>query len=356
MKKTVSGIFLLSGFLAALCHTSCVMDMDILGSRWKKTESFNSAAYPEFRITGDAFRILILADIQLEYFSKDDDKAFGTSIVSRTLDMITADIKTYEPDLLILLGDNVGGAGFFNRIEAERLLTFLDSFRIPYAPVIGNHDGETFFSNKNDNCEERISEFFRKGRYSLFREGPVNLGIGNYGINIADENGIIVYSLILMDNGTDEYFSEEQVEWYQWFVEGVSAARYGAYSPMDDKVVPSMFFFHIPLPETYSLYEELNAANPALAAECFRESISGNILNYGMFDKMKELKSTTHLFFGHDHRNLLNSEYQGIRFIYCLKTGICNYHDKDRIGTTLVTIQDDAGKINVTVEFKNNMF
>jgi hypothetical protein len=60
-----------------------------------------------------------------------------------------------------------------------------------------------------------------------------------------------------------------------------------------------------------------------------------------MFQKMKGLQSTTHIFFGHDHHNMLCYKYQGIYFVYGSKTGICAYHDADRVGTTLVTLKDD---------------
>ena len=76
-----------------------------------------------------------------------------------------------------------------------------------------------------------------------------------------------------------------------------------------------------------------------------------------MFEKMKEMQSTTHLFFGHDHLNILDIEYQGIRFFYCLKTGICSYYDADRIGTTLVTIFSDpygTDEVDIRVEFNNH--
>jgi hypothetical protein len=44
------------------------------------------------------------------------------------------------------------------------------------------------------------------------------------------------------------------------------------------------------------------------------------------------------MFFGHDHRNLLNYEWQGANLVSRLKTGLCSYWDADRIGGTLITI------------------
>jgi len=325
------------------CSVSCGIDINLLNNNWQINNSYNYDDYPVLRKTGENFLILLLTDTQLEYSSYGQ---LDFSAISQTFSMIHADIQTYKPDLIILLGDNAAGAGFFNAIEGERLITFLDSFKIPYAPIMGNHDGEGFLWSSDDNRKEVIAKIFEKGRYSLFKRGPVNLGVGNYKINIVDEEGSLFFNLIMMDNSRD-YFNHDQVEWYKWIVTGVNSKT--------GIIVPNMLFFHIPLPETSDLYKELSVSNPELASEYFWEPVSGeNSLNYGMFEMIKEMQSTTHLFFGHDHLNILNSEYQGIRFVYGLKTGTCNYCDKDRIGTTLITLkanQDDENTIEILIEY-----
>ena len=159
------------------------MDMDLLSNYWKNSDPYNFAVYPNLKKHRDEFKIMLLTDIQLEYFSNSGIPKFGFSAISQSLNMIAEDIKTYQPDLLILPGDNIAGAGFFKAIEGERLITFLDSFKIPYAPIIGNHDGEGYFAKNDDNREEFIAKIFGKGRYSLFQRGPVNLGVGNYRIH-----------------------------------------------------------------------------------------------------------------------------------------------------------------------------
>jgi hypothetical protein len=94
--------------------------------------------------------------------------------------------------------------------------------------------------------------------------------------------------------------------------------------------------------------EELKNTNPLLAAQCFGETPAVHSGNSGMFEKMKGLQSTTQMLFGHDHENVLYYQYEGIYFVYGLKTGPCSGHDKDKLGTTLITLKDD---LTVTVEF-----
>jgi hypothetical protein len=239
--------------------------------------------------------------------------------------------------LLVLTGDNVSGT--FNKSLGERLIAFLDTLEVPYALVMGNHDGEGFWNN------EKMGGIFGSGKYSLFSPGPDNIhGTGNYGVNIVDDRNRVLYGLVMLDSnryrgGGYDYIYPDQIAWYEWYVQGISA----------DTPVKTMAFFHIPLPEINDIRTEMQNSDAALASDVFREDPCPPTENTGLFSKMKELKSTTHMFFGHDHVNLLNYNYQGIQFVYGLKTGTCSYYNLDRLGTTLITLKDD---LSVTVEFK----
>ena len=115
-------------------------------------------------------------------------------------------------------------------------------------------------------------------------------------------------------------------------------------------IFPSITFFHIPLPEIYEIKTEIEAEHPEYAADAFREPPCPPEINTGMFAKIKELNSTKAVVFGHDHVNVLNYEYQGVQFVYGLKTGICSYYNADRIGYTLITIHNDQ---TIDVQFIN---
>lgn len=61
--------------------------------------------------------------------------------------------------------------------------------------------------------------------------------------------------------------------------------------------------------------------------------------NTGMFEAMKELGSTKGVFCGHDHVNFSIIDYQGIKLAYGLKSSNYIYHDNDKLGGRLITIQ-----------------
>ena len=47
------------------------------------------------------------------------------------------------------------------------------------------------------------------------------------------------------------------------------------------------------------------------------------------------------MFMGHQHKVATSTFYDGIRLTYGLKTGTGDYHDRDMLGTTKITISQD---------------
>ena len=58
-------------------------------------------------------------------------------------------------------------------------------------------------------------------------------------------------------------------------------------------------------------------------------------------NKIKELGSTKAMFFGHDHINNFEVDYQGVKFCYGIKSTDRIYHDVDMMGCQTITIHDD---------------
>ena len=68
-------------------------------------------------------------------------------------------------------------------MQAAKLMEFLDSFKIPYTLVFGNHDCEM-----GSTCnKEELAELYKQGKYCIFSEGRKELtGLGNFLINLVD--------------------------------------------------------------------------------------------------------------------------------------------------------------------------
>lgn len=286
---------------------------------------------------GRNFKILVLADTQI---SKDNRK--GTKHVFGLIDEL---IKKTNPDFVVTLGDNTQGQ--YSDKMAEKLSNYLSSYNIPWAVVLGNHDSE----GRKD--RPWFGNHYEVARNSLFKYGPSNIhGVGNYSVNLKDENGDIIYSLIMLDSNTYRNYDEgkgydfihrDQMNWYKWQIQGVSTTQYGKNDIQESKIVPSMCFFHIPLQEFADAAEfvkEGGSVSEVMGAN--NEGVTSSKINSGFFDLMKGLNSTTHVFCGHDHINNLSVNWKGIKLSYGLKSGKTSYFDENLQGGTLITIAAES--------------
>ena len=328
---------------------------------------------------GKDFKILNLADIQYSDV-KDIGKRSYTEETIKTL------IEQEKPDLILMTGDQTWTAT--QRSSIKSLIKFMDSFKIPWAPVFGNHDGE---GNADKNW---LADRYEESEYCLFKKGPNNIGgVGNYIINIM-EGDKIVESIIMMDSGVwrnypdesehfmysdalkndyegeeksknykeyklnddgtrqqaqygtgYEFIAESQIAWYKWAIEGAAKIN-GGTAPESTAV------FHIALPEYYEAYLQWldSGFDPNMGFGEMREQVCCPLINSGFFDVMKELGSTKNVLVGHDHINTFSVMYEGIRLTYGLKTGDRCYINDDLNGGTVLTLTD-KGITNVEHKF-----
>lgn len=298
------------------------------------------------------FVILNLTDIQL-----DNEEALGETgeQVKRNTDRLVAEVK---PDLITLTGDNAWGDRAY-----LKLIEMLDAYGIPWAPVMGNHDGQ--------GCPNEFWCAYRllHAKNCLFRCGPADMGYGNYIINIT-QDGEILHTLYMMDthseieednvNGTAgsgyDHLWENQMAWYAWAVDGIADT---AGMPVESTV-----FLHIPLYEYKAAWEaatggkdwEPGRDDPFLgtyAETSFgvrHENGGWSPQSNGFFGLLKEKGSTKNVVCGHDHVNDSSIEYQGIRLTYALKDGPGCYWEPELNGGTVLKI-NGAGRATVAHQF-----
>lgn len=301
-------------------------------SAWQGEESFDIEKISVLeKQEGKAFKILQLTDTQL-------DVPRSTEYLKSSIDTL---VEQAKPDLIVLTGDMT--AGVFTHFHVNTLIDILDSYKIPWAPVFGNHDREL-----NANLYYQ-SKQFSKSEYCLFKEGPANVqGVGNYVINVK-EGEKYVYSLFMIDSNANrkyivdgeevdgyDYIYPSQIEWYADNVNKISQEA--------GKIVPSIAFFHIPLPEFATAFDMATEGNKdaELLYGVKKEGVCCPLENTHLFDKMVELKSTTNICVGHDHVNDYVVKYKGITMSYGLKTGDFSYYDEERNGGTVISIDDDG--------------
>ena len=297
---------------------------------WDKATQFDlKDANHLVKKDGEDFSILLFSDIQI---------GVSVSKATQAFKMMDDLVDQTNPDFIMTAGDNT--YFILSGILSRPIVNRMESYGIPWATVLGNHDSEGI-ADRN-----WVGNQYEAAEHSLFEMGPENIyGVGNYVVDIVDESGKTVYAMVMMDSNAEreyedgkdyDYIHSDQIQWYEWVMKG-----------MED--VPSILFFHIPLPEykeVKTMWEsgELDAVTTFGEA---REEVCSPPENTGMFDKVLEYGSTTHIFVGHDHINNLSAEYKGVRLTYGLKTGLTCYADDDMQGATLITIKDGTNEVIV---------
>lgn len=306
------------------------------------------------------FKILILSDLQ------DTNEP-----QQETTDMITSAIGKTEPDLIVLLGDNI--AGWWKGVDKTQTDEAIDSVAesieasgIPFALVFGNHDHEGLASEENGYEEEAAKEYIlhRFQNYSncLAIEGEEMTGVGNYNLTIKDSAGEKdIFNLWFMDSnpytpeeegGGYGYVHEDQTEWYQRVSNELKEQNGGV--PM-----PSLLFQHIIVPEVYEMLTEVpEGTEGAVRGNGGHEDkyyiandeyiYQGEVnegpcppnVNHGQFESWVEQSDIIGAFFGHDHTNDFAGEYQGIKLVACPETGFYSYGDQHGVRTITLDEND----------------
>lgn len=331
--------------------------LDNFFENWSANDAYTADYAVNIEKTpGKDFVILNFADIQLS-----DDNLYGED-GDFTRELLDAKIKEVKPDLITLTGDNVScEMGYI------WLVDFLDSYKIPWAPVMGNHDG----NNGNRILEGWDSYVLSHAKYCLYKFGPKDMGYGNYVINIT-ENGKIIHTLYMMDTHSNASDTEagvinqtvdadgnvvsgydglwaNQIEWYKWAVKGTEK--------LAGRNVESSLFIHIPIKE-YRTARDLmcdyidsdNDGNPDRWV--LKEGQAGFGLNgedvcdpqgnNGFFAELLKLDSTKNIIAGHDHKNMLSLNYEGVNLNYGLKSGHGSYYSDEMMGASTLTIDSDG--------------
>lgn len=327
MKKGVKAM--LGVFMAVVLIVSSVFA--VIGLYGRKYERAQDVAYSVLQIT----------DIHILNNEKKDAKAFKT---------ITAMVEKTDPDMIVVTGDITSEKE--NYTAFKTFCTFMEKFDIPWAFVFGNHEGLDIPYEPGEVLDpekiadkKTLSDYLESLDHCIYERGDEETdGMGNYYYNVTDENGKVITSLIMMDsNSYDEqnegydHFHDNQIQWYENTVKAIAKEVNGD----ESKVVPSLAFFHIPMKEYMTAYDDAKGTDRLLWGFRFPKEDGTPAIDDGMFEKMVELGSTKGCFAGHDHMNNYEVEYQGIRLSYGLSCDHNIYVVPFR-GGRLIEIKEDG--------------
>jgi len=290
-----------------------------------------------FREDG-TFKILQFTDLHLTYGFDHNDQA--------TLRLIKLAAMAESPDLIVFTGDQTMSPS--NRRLYSRWIKHVDALGIPWAFVFGNHDAESGAS------KESLSKMaLKNGKHTVFELGPSTIeGIGNYFIRLLpQESDETRYVLFFLDSNEHRVYDlqEDKKFWYDYIYENQIAWYEDMVLKVNDhagSIVPSLAFFHIPLPEYHDVVD-----NPALIKTGSRFELPCTpYVNTGMFEKMKELGSTKGVFVGHDHINDYTYEKDGILLAYGRASGFNAYGKSDMAkGARVIVLYEETQTFETSV-------
>lgn len=323
------------------------------------------------------FRILQITDPHIQLNNEDN----------ATFDTIDKLIKKTNPNLIAVTGDITSGKyknQDFNEGCIRKFAEKIETYKIPWTFMFGNHDAESSGIGEGKWRREDIANYLESDEltYCIFERGEIfdavhekqQKSVGNTYINVTengamlDKNGNLIdsdgqtklakgdegkniMSLFFMDSNDYEYdkdgnslgygnFRAAQIEWYKNSVLNMKANN-------NDKILPSLAFFHIPMQEYVTAWKQ----GKRLYGYNF-DSSGAPVVDDNMFETMVELGSTKATFAGHDHMNAYAAELEGLKLVYGYSCDHGIYVVPQR-GGTVINLKKD-GDFTIQGAFRNS--
>ncbi len=246
-------------------------------------------------------------------------------------------ITETTPDLIIITGDIIQGEYDDNGTSLLRFVEFMESFKIPWAPIFGNHDNESK-KGVDWQCEQ-----FENAKYCLFKQRELT-GNGNYSVGITQNDKLLRVFYMLDSNGCTNASEESLVNGHTVKSVGIASDQRDWYKESIKELkteypnVKISFAFHIPssiFRDAFAKYTDLRGGRTRIYIDNFDEKgkddfgfIGADIkgewdIENTLWSDIKEY-SVDSLFVGHEHANSASIVYQGVRFQYGQKSS--TYH------------------------------
>ncbi len=284
-------------------------------------------------------------------------------------------IRLSQPDLILLTGDIIYGEFDDNGENLVKLVEYMESFQIPWAPVFGNHDNESI-KGVAWQCRQ-----FIEAEHCLFKRGDIT-GNGNYTIGLVQDAILKKVVYMLDSNGcsrafeyrgytadspekqnynrgervqTEIGFGDDQIKWISGVNEEViNNLEYS---------VSSMFAFHIGIAEfsTAAYAAGYQSDDTPSNAEIYAigEDVAEKNGDFGYhgegyygfsvdgFWRVLKRAKCDGVFVGHCHRINTSVLYDGIRLTVGLKTGEFDDHIPTQLGGTLICVKTANAALQV---------
>ena len=228
-----------------------------------------------------AFKVLMFTDQHLDGNNKTSYK---------TVDRMVDAIRSEQPDLVLVGGDNVTSG--LNKKRANQFAQIFEQLGVYWGGVLGNHEGDNPYSIKRS----EMVDIFASYDHCVMRKGPEEIdGDCNYVIRLLGSDGKLMQTVFCLDTFDEigeetaadktlipdkspyDGAHENQIRWYR---ETAAALK------ETDGSYKSILLQHIPLPA----YDKAIETEPFLYGDK-RENICSTCYENGLFAAMIWQKS-----------------------------------------------------------------
>ena len=312
---------------------SCIMlsafSLFALAQQKQEKMSFNA---------GGEFKIAQFTDMHLG-----DDLDKNEAVVEMIREMLDSE----SPDLVIFSGDNTTTDKVGERWGD--IVNELSKRQIHWSAVLGNHDDEHALKRKE------IIELISKLPYCVMSNIEKGIsGEGNHIIPLyASTDGNKIEALLYCID-SNAYSTLPSVKGYGWITQSqinwYRNASWQYTQGNNGQPLPSLAFFHIPLPEYAQAWESLETKRYGEK----NETECSPLLNSGMFLAMRECGDVMGTFAGHDHINDYIATFHSIALGYGRASGGTNTYGDKTPGCRIIVLKEGCREFDTWIREKGN--
>lgn len=288
--------------------------------------------------TDGTFKIVQFTDTHIVWNDSRSDVAY---------ECIDKVVKSENPDFIILTGDIIYSEPAIDNFK--KVMNYVSQYKIPFAFVFGNHDHQF---NVTDSA---LLASVKNVPYNMTTTAPGISGDCNFDLPVYAPNGKKVEAVLYgLDSHNDsrlgkvgvkgyDYIYRDQIDWYARTSKGYTQKNNG--TPL-----PSLAFFHIPLPEYWDA-----AIDPvAILYGSRREPMCNPKLNSGLFCAMKEQGDVMGMFCGHDHDDDYAVAYYGVLLAYGrFSGGNTEYNHLNCNGARVIEMKQGERSFKTWIRLRN---
>lgn len=249
------------------------------------------------------FKIVQFTDTEFSRASEEE---------TRMKAMMAKILEAEKPDLAVYTGDVIASGGSPDPVQAFKdAVSVPEEMQLPWAAVFGNHDSEA-----PNVTREQLHNLQLAHRYCYAQPDPPNVqGTGNYVLEILGRDHQAAAALYFLDSGSYSPLEHLRLGFYDWIrrsqIAWYTETSYRLTVRNGGSPLPSLGFFHIPLPEYNDVWDFAVCYGQKLDKYCYAPWI-----NSGFFAAMVEMGDIMGTFVGHDHGNDFWGTLHGIRLCY----------------------------------------